>query len=187
MRNDGGRGVPWAAEAKAELERLWAVREGDKPLSTAEIGRRMGFTKNAIIGAAGRMGLPSRPSPIKRAEGAAAPAQHKRARPTPRPLPPLASLAAPPPDVVACVIVPPVPLPVPVEPVALPPAPVLARPRPSSQCCWPIGEPGEKAFRFCDAPAETGRSYCPAHCKVAYVKHVPGGVFQLGPAPGFGG
>jgi GcrA cell cycle regulator len=35
-------------------------------------------------------------------------------------------------------------------------------------CRWPIGHPGETAFRFCGAPAETGKPYCTEHCAVAY-------------------
>ena len=46
-----------------QLTALWA--EGH---STAEIGRRMGRTKNSIVGHAHRMGL-RRPSPIKRHTG----------------------------------------------------------------------------------------------------------------------
>ena len=37
-------------------------------------------------------------------------------------------------------------------------------------CCWPIGEPGTREFRFCDVPSEPGRPYCEDHVKVAYVK-----------------
>ena len=40
-----------------------------------------------------------------------------------------------------------------------------------SQCCWPIGEPGTRDFRFCCEPVEAvGRSYCAEHMKIAYVK-----------------
>jgi hypothetical protein len=30
-------------------------------------------------------------------------------------------------------------------------------------CCWPIGEPGAKTFRFCGDPAAFGKSYCQTH------------------------
>lgn len=49
----------WTAEARAQLRDLWA--EGH---STAEIGRRLGVTKNAVVGAAHRMDLPPRPNPM---------------------------------------------------------------------------------------------------------------------------
>ena len=29
---------------------------------------------------------------------------------------------------------------------------------------WPLGEPGEEDFRFCEAPATAGKPYCSAHC-----------------------
>jgi GcrA cell cycle regulator len=50
----------WNEERIAELGRLW--REGH---STAEIGRRLGLTKNAVIGKAHRLELAARPSPVK--------------------------------------------------------------------------------------------------------------------------
>jgi GcrA cell cycle regulator len=37
-------------------------------------------------------------------------------------------------------------------------------------CCWPIGEPGTRSFRFCDSEALSGKPYCGAHAQLAYVK-----------------
>jgi len=37
-------------------------------------------------------------------------------------------------------------------------------------CCWPMGEPGKRDFRFCDEKSEPGKPYCEEHAKVAYVK-----------------
>jgi GcrA cell cycle regulator len=54
-----------------------------------------------------------------------------------------------------------------------PPPRVQVAPRPyarSLTCCWPIGEPGTKSFRFCDDGAVGGKPYCAAHAAVAYVK-----------------
>ncbi len=51
----------WTQERIDQLGLLW--REG---LSTAEIGRRMGITKNAVVGKAHRLALDPRPSPLKR-------------------------------------------------------------------------------------------------------------------------
>src|SRR3954468_20415012 len=63
----------WNDENVRRLQTLWA--EGH---STAEIGRRMGVTKNAIVGKAHRLNLPARPSPI-RAEAERKPRQLRRA------------------------------------------------------------------------------------------------------------
>ena len=52
------------------------------------------------------------------------------------------------------------------SPPAPAPAYVSRRPNP---CCWPIGQPGTREFRFCDEAAAFGKSYCPAHMMVAYL------------------
>ncbi len=70
--------------------------------------------------------------------------------------------------------------PMPVEPprpvAAERPAPALRAvclPRPGARvtpCCWPIGEPGTKSFRFCDVDAIAGKPYCDEHASLAYVR-----------------
>jgi GcrA cell cycle regulator len=42
--------------------------------------------------------------------------------------------------------------------------------RSAPSCCWPIGEPGTKTFRFCDDTSVAGKPYCEEHAKLAYVK-----------------
>ena len=183
--------MEWNEDVITRLRDLWT--EG---LSTAEIGRRLGVSKNAIVGKAHRLDLPARPSPIRRE--ASEPAPDRRA--TPRrvegpTLPPLAStgeLPPPPPPAPPIVAVvmpvaapPPVVAPiiahVPAPPKAPPPRPVQVAPprmqpiaaRPYGRivtCCWPIGEPGTRTFRFCDDRSEPGKPYCEEHVKLAYVK-----------------
>lgn len=152
--------MDWTAEAIDQLRAFW-----DEGHSTAEIGRRMGISKNAVVGKAHRLDLPPRPSPIRR-EGAApavlplerTPPQPRRA-PAPAPQPPRAAAPAP------------------QRPAALPPqpgpqgSPVLRGfTRATRSCCWPLGEPGTSGFRFCAGEALTGKPYCPEHAAVAYVK-----------------
>jgi GcrA cell cycle regulator len=146
--SDGG----WTDALIQLLRTLWA--EGH---STAEIGRRLGVSKNAVVGKAHRLHLPARPSPIgKRPEG-----QARQPRPPPcPPLPPLACLA----DKLA--------------PSPAPAAPPRAAHRPrrdpwiigKQPCCWPMGEPGQAGFRSCSAPAIANKPYCPEHHGVAYRK-----------------
>lgn len=57
--NDPFKDPPWPAK-DAQLTELWA--EG---LPTSEIGRRLGVTRNSVIGRARRLKLTPRPSPIK--------------------------------------------------------------------------------------------------------------------------
>jgi GcrA cell cycle regulator len=58
--------MSWTDERIQELTRLW--QEGH---SASEIGRRLGVSKNAVVGKAHRLKLPSRPSPIKQQNAAA--------------------------------------------------------------------------------------------------------------------
>ncbi|MFL1463115.1 GcrA family cell cycle regulator [Roseococcus sp. DSY-14] len=153
--------MDWTNEAIDRLRAFWA--EG---LSTAEIGRRMGISKNAVVGKAHRLQLPARPSPIRRDAPAARPATAGR-RPT---LPPLHVAAAPAPAVPA----PPrreAPVAAAPRPVLAPPAVVRPFPRASARsCCWPIGEPGTEGFRFCTAEAMAPKPYCAEHAALAYVR-----------------
>ncbi len=151
--------MEWNEEAITRLRALWG--EGH---STAEIGRRMNVSKNAVVGKAHRLGLVARPSPIRReaATSVSRPPSPRRAvGPTLPPLP--CGPAAP--QLAA----------IPERPVvAAPVAPRLraapARASRLSACCWPIGEPGTPSFRFCDADALSGKPYCAEHAQLAYVK-----------------
>ena len=145
--------MDWNDETIARLRALW-----DEGHSTAEIGRRLGITKNAVVGKAHRLMLPARPSPIRRE--AVAGAEPRRAVPRPPVVetPPKSATAAQPAEVPA--------RPAPAfRPVAAP------RPGPRvSTCCWPIGDPGTPTFRFCDSEATVGKPYCAEHVSLAYVK-----------------
>ena len=53
--------MSWNDTNVARLKELW-----DQGLPTAQIGKLLGFTKNAVVGKAHRIGLERRPSPIRR-------------------------------------------------------------------------------------------------------------------------
>lgn len=38
-----------------------------------------------------------------------------------------------------------------------------------TSCRWPIGDPKDPDFHFCGKQAQTGKPYCPEHCKMAYI------------------
>ena len=148
----------WSAVAIVRLQLLWA--EGH---STTEIGRRMGVSKNAIVGKAHRLNLPARPSPIRR-DGVRKPPQPCRPRgPT---LPALQSRPRKPSTpsqvgVVAAEVRRDQSDAVRSAPIVPEAVPVCAAIRGTNPCCWPIGEPGTRSFRYCDAPNEAGKPYCP--------------------------
>lgn len=132
--------TPWTAEELDLLRQLWI--EGK--LSTEQIGARLGRTKSMVTGKVHRLNLPSRPSPIKRGVLPKRPPSPRR---TGKWSMATAGVAPNQPPVVA-------------------PAP-LAAPK---TCAWPIGEPGTKSFRFCNALARTGCPYCQEHAAVAYIR-----------------
>jgi len=128
--------MTWTDENVTELTRLW-----DAGYSASQIGKRIGLSKNAVIGKAHRLGLKPRPSPIKRSLIARPPAPPPRVELEP---------AAPEPP-----------------PMPMPPTPQEARDGPS--CVWPIGEPGDESFHFCGQPALPNKPYCSQHCAKAYI------------------
>jgi GcrA cell cycle regulator len=184
----------WTDTMLDDLRTLWRhVEPNGKTIPISEIGRRMGLTKNAIVGKAHRIDLPSRGNPVNLDP------DRPRATRNPAPLaadadtlPPLASMAPPEiipepsaplperlllhmPMIVDGVKIAPIkkaPAPKPAKPRAMPA--LLARPFGRVICClWPIGEPGTSSFHFCDDPSAAGRVYCESHCDIAYIKVQP--------------
>lgn len=145
--------MEWNEETIARLRALW-----DEGCSTAEIGRRLGVTKNAVVGKSHRLMLSPRPSPIRRGGEGQTPRRQQPKRLTGSTLP---SLAQP----VAVTKL--------VRAASRPALRAVFTPRPLvclSPCCWPIGEPGTPSFRFCDDGAMHGKPYCQQHAAMAYVK-----------------
>jgi GcrA cell cycle regulator len=154
--------MEWNEETICRLRALWA--EGH---STAEIGRRMGVSKNAVVGKAHRLNLASRPSPIRR-DGEKTQRRRQPRRTQGPTLPALAAAMTPMPAMDVQRLAERAPAerhPATLRAVAAPRRGVRTTP-----CCWPIGEPGTRSFRFCDVDAIAGKPYCETHAALAYVK-----------------
>lgn len=136
--------TPWDEEREALLRELWTTG-----LSAAEIGRRIGVSKNAVIGKRKRLDLPPRPSPLQRIYVKRESKPKVAGKVTLAPLPSVER-------------------PVKVAPTPKPAAPAVYKRIVS--CCWPIGHPGTASFRFCGEQSDPGRPYCLEHAKLAYVK-----------------
>jgi GcrA cell cycle regulator len=146
----------WTDDRIRKLRQLWS--EGH---STAEIGRRMGISKNAVVGKAHRLDLPARPSPIRTGGSPSVPRAPRR-----QPVPRLADTMP-----LSCLRGADIPAPVElIVPMVKPArhAAIASPPIGSQPCCWPIGEPGTPAFRFCDDPAPLDVPYCDEHARLAY-------------------
>jgi len=156
----------WTPERTNALIALW-----DEGHSTAEIGRRLGVTKNSVVGKVHRLRLPKRGSPIHSGSGHSArsegPVSIHRAPIAPRPAASAAARPAPAHSGVAIRTQPVIPKAV-YEP--MPTNVIKLSALTSDMCSWPIGDPGTAGFRFCGRSAVTGKPYCPEHCSIAYVK-----------------
>jgi GcrA cell cycle regulator len=142
--------MAWTEELIQELTQLW-----DAGHSASHIGKKLGVSKNAVIGKAHRLKLPARPSPI-RAESSALRVRRPAPKTAPRPVSKPAFKPAFKPQ--------------PVLEVVAKPAPRPARRRADGPgCLWPIGDPGRPEFHFCGEPATPGKPYCEAHCAKAYI------------------
>lgn len=134
---------PWTDEAIDLLREMWT--DG---VSTSLIAERLGTTKNAVVGKAHRIDLPSRSSPITRL-----PAGRSR---TPRQSRAIdAPLGTPAPPRAAPVFI--------RRPTALPTSC-------SRECQYPFGHPGARGFRLCCGEALFGKPYCEEHDELCYVR-----------------
>ncbi len=161
MNND------WTPERTNALIALW-----DEGHSTAEIGRRLGVTKNSVVGKVHRLRLPKRGSPIhSSASRGEAPISIARA-PISRGTASQRPMASPPPRSAHTPGAAPQPQPIVLKVVYEPmPANVInLSALTSDMCSWPIGDPGMEGFRFCGRSAVAGKPYCAEHCSIAYVK-----------------
>jgi len=153
--------MDWTQERISELTRLW-----NDGLSTAEIGKMLGISKNAVVGKAHRLRLASRPSPIRRmAIRPSAPRVPREARLSSMPaLPQTAAMSPMKASVVSAAAA---------QPQVRARVEVPALQLSNQRCMWPVGHPGDGDFHFCGERALVGKPYCATHCSVAYVKAKP--------------
>ena len=140
--------MSWNDENVARLKELW-----DQGLPTAQIGKLLGFTKNAVVGKAHRIGLERRPSPIRRT---AVKPDRKKAR---SPVMPKLNFENKQDEVnqkneVSNF-----------QPVVK----NLLNLSTKRGCEWPQGHPDEADFHFCGKDRFEDKPYCLEHCAVAYV------------------
>jgi len=141
--------MPWNDENVARLRELW-----DQGLPTAQIGKLLSFTKNAVVGKAHRIGLERRPSPIRRT---AAKPDRKKARSPIMPKLNFENNDALQQKTIAV-------------PKSFQPAVKnIFTLNTKRGCEWPKGHPDEVEFHFCGKERYEDKPYCLDHCAVAYV------------------
>ena len=140
--------MPWNEENVLRLKDLW-----DQGLPTAQIGKLLGFTKNAVVGKAHRIGLERRPSPIRRT---AVKPDRKKAR---SPMMPKLNFENQNNELA-------------IKNNNTTFQPVIKNPFVTNikrGCEWPKGHPDEAGFHFCGEERFSDKPYCLDHCAVAYV------------------
>lgn len=154
--------MAWTDKMVEDLKKLWL--DG---LSTSEIAKKLGISKNSVVGKVHRLSLSGRPSPIKKKEEEikrAAAARAKKIKET-------HAKEAPAVEIEEETIT------ISVEKAA-PKAAVrtdnLIRVTDldSHTCRWPLGDPRDENFHFCGKKVRTGQTYCDEHSAIAYVKPI---------------
>ena len=141
--------MSWNDSNVARLRDLW-----DQGLPTAQIGKLLGFTKNAVVGKAHRIGLERRPSPIRRT---VIKPDRKKAR---SPIMPKLNFEATKEEIKETPKT---------QQNFQPVIKNLFTKHIKRGCEWPKGHPDESDFKFCGKDRFEDKPYCLDHCAVAYV------------------
>ena len=149
--------MAWTTEMIKGLEKMWK-----KGLTTNEIAKELGVSKNSIVGKVHRLNLTARPSPIKKKDDDELVEQEKpvsqvgveikenqtqiktEQETEPKPLSVEAELKTK-----KC---------------------IKLCELDSHTCRWPIGDPKDDHFCFCGNKVRAGQTYCDEHAAIAYVK-----------------
>ena len=141
--------MPWDDNNVSQLRELW-----DQGLPTAQIGKLLGFTKNAVVGKAHRIGLERRPSPIRRT---AVKPDRKKAR---SPITPKLNFEVEKDKTKEVNLN---------QGIFQPAVKNLFSHNTKRGCEWPEGHPDESDFKFCGKERFDDKPYCIEHCAVAYI------------------
>jgi GcrA cell cycle regulator len=157
----------WTDKKIEKLKKFW-----EKGYSAAEIGKKLDFSKNAIVGKVHRLGLSNRSSPIKAQSGASAPASRAA----------VVKPAKKPEKTPAAAFRPAKPEPVAksgqkadssardkvVSKIKKPSVGISMLELTNDLCCWPIDDVNSENFHFCGKKVFKNKPYCLEHCAVAY-------------------
>ncbi len=162
--------MAWTDEMIEQLIQLW-----QSGLTTNDIAKELGMSKNSIVGKVHRLNLEARPSPIKKKEEEVTVSEEKsvkKEKNTPQQI----------------VIefeeqVEKIKVEKQEKPENIEQKPVVhTHKRPvtcvklseldSHTCRWPIGDPKDEDFCFCGKKVRPGQTYCDEHAAIAYVKPI---------------
>lgn len=152
--------MAWTEEMVEGLRQMWT--EG---LTANEIAKRLGVSKNSIVGKVHRLCLKARPSPIKKKEDEAETETEVVETAEQQPETPV--------QVVEEIKAEEIPEPVverKVEKKHKGNGHIKLVELDSHTCRWPLGDPRDEDFCFCGRKVRMGQTYCEEHSNMAYVK-----------------
>ena len=158
--------MAWTNEMIEGLKKMWK-----KGLTTNEIAKELGVSKNSIVGKVHRLNLTSRPSPIKKKDEEEdlltpqAVATEETIKETEKAQPQKKAKK----ESLKKVLEPEV-APIPVETELKTRRCIKLQELDSHTCRWPIGDPKDDRFCFCGNKVRAGQTYCDEHAAIAYVK-----------------
>lgn len=180
--------MAWTDKMVEDLKIMW--KQG---LTTGEIGKRLGVSKNSIVGKVHRLQLDARPSPIKKKdEVSEEKAQTQTAAPNTEKAPAKAkednkNAVKSKPAVKTAVSAEKEEKaePAPAKTIKEPEKTFVSKPAAPAKTYngnakltdldnhtrrWPIGDPKDENFHFCGRKIRMGQTYCEEHAALAYVK-----------------
>ena len=153
----------WTDEAVEELKKMW-----DKGMTTGQIAKVLGVTKNSIIGKVHRLCLTARPSPIKKSTNSEK--EDTKPAKTEKNTTKKAKTTAPKAEKVKEVVIEKKEEVTKVETPTIEELNIPLVKLDNHTCRWPLGDPRDEDFCFCGKKIKTGQTYCEEHSAVAYVR-----------------
>lgn len=147
--------MAWTDEMVEDLKKMWK-----KGLTTNEIAKNLGVSKNSIVGKVHRLNLTARPSPIKKKEeNVVAPEVASEAAKTEKIIAKSTSVLINSDSIRK-------------NNISTNPSCLKLTELDNHSCRWPIGDPKDDNFCFCGKKVKSGQTYCEEHSALAYVKPV---------------
>lgn len=150
--------MAWTTEMVNKLEKMW-----QSGLTTNEIAKQLGVSKNSVVGKVHRLSLIARPSPIKKKDEEDELPLEEPAKKSPKPKKEESNKAPSYPSN---------PAPVKEEKPIKTKGCIKLSELNNHTCRWPIGDPKDDHFCFCGNKVRAGQTYCDEHAAIAYVKPV---------------
>ena len=147
--------MAWTDEMIDKLKHLWK-----KGITTNDIAKELGLSKNSVVGKVHRLNLDARPSPIKKKEdeNTLSDQQNEKIlasnfilKQVDREFNDLTIKSDDNQNKNTC---------------------IKLSELDSHTCRWPIGDPKDDNFCFCGKKVKAGQTYCDEHAAIAYVKPI---------------